>query len=225
MKLFISYRREDSSGHAGRLFDHLSARFGEKNIFMDIDTIEPGQDFRKVVENAVGTCDVVLAVMGKQWLNISDAQGQRRLDNPRDWVRMEIASALANSRVRVIPVLVGDASMPASDQLPDELKELAWRNAIELSNSRFQHDARKLVGVIERATGQPAKPLPARGRPGLSAIVLGILLGVMGFILIAWPVGYAIFAFPDYVEGDWWGFPIAFVGLILSVIAYRLLRR
>jgi len=223
MKIFLSYRREDSSGHAGRLFDHLAARFGPKNIFMDIDTIEPGEDFRKVVENAVGTCDVVLAVMGKHWLNMPDAQGRRRLDDPRDWVRMEIASALANPRV--IPVLVGDASMPGSDQLPDELKELAWRNAIELSNSRFQHDASKLVGVIERATGIPTKASAGVGQKSGATILLGILLGIAGFVLIAWPVGYAILAYPNYVEGDWLGFPIAFVGLILSVIAYRLLRK
>ena len=115
MKIFISYRRDDSAGYAGRLFDHLAARFGAKNVFMDIDTIEPGEDFRTVVENAVSTCDVVLAMIGKQWLSLSDAQGGRRLDDPRDWVRIEIATALANSRVRVIPVLVRDASMPGGD--------------------------------------------------------------------------------------------------------------
>ena len=129
MKIFISYRRDDSARYAGRLFDHLAARFGAKNVFMDIDTIEPGEDFRTVVENAVSTCDVVLAMIGKQWLSLSDAQGGRRLDDPRDWVRIEIATALANSRVRVIPVLVRDASMPGGDQLPSDLKELAWRNA------------------------------------------------------------------------------------------------
>ena len=154
MKIFISYRRDDSAGYAGRLFDHLSARFGAKNIFMDIDTIEPGEDFRKVVNNAVGNCDVVLVMIGKQWLSVANEQGQRRLDDPRDWVRMEVSTALTNAQTRVIPVLVRDASMPGDRELPDNLKELAWRNAIELSDSRFQHDANKLIEVIERVTGK-----------------------------------------------------------------------
>jgi hypothetical protein len=109
MKIFISYHRDDSAGYAGRLFDFLSARFGSKNVFMDIDTIEPGDDFRKVVRNAVGTCDVVLVMIGKQWLSMTDAKGQRRLDDLSDWVRVEIATALANPEVRVIPVLVRGA--------------------------------------------------------------------------------------------------------------------
>lgn len=225
MKIFISYRRDDSAGYAGRLFDHLAARFGAKNVFMDIDTIEPGEDFRKVVENAVGTCDVVLAMIGKQWLSMLDAQGQRRLDDPRDWVQAEIASALANPRVRVIPVLVRDASMPGNHELPDELKELAWRNAIELSDTRFQHDANKLIGVIERVTGKPTKTPAGSGQRSPVVRFLGIILALAGVGLIIWPVGYAIMAFPDYVEGDWLGFPVAFVGIILTAIALRMLRK
>ena len=104
MKMFISYRRDDSAGYAGRLFDYLSAHFGATNVFMDIDTIQPGEDFRKVVSMAVGSCDVVLVMIGKQWAGMTNAQGQRRLEDPRDWVRMEISAALANRRVRVIPV-------------------------------------------------------------------------------------------------------------------------
>jgi hypothetical protein len=154
MKIFISYRRDDSAGYAGRLFDYLSTRFGTKNIFMDIDTIEPGQDFRKAISNAVGTCDVVLVMIGKQWASMTDSQGRRRLDDPQDWVRMEVASALANPRVRVIPVLVRNATMPGSDELPDDLKELSWRHAIELSDTRFQHDASELANVIEGIAGE-----------------------------------------------------------------------
>jgi hypothetical protein len=158
VKLFISYRRDDSAGYAGRLFDYLSAHFGAENVFMDIETIEPGEDFRQVVSTAMGTCDVVLVMIGKQWLNILDGSGRRRLDDPRDLVRMEVGEALANRSIRVIPVLVRDASMPGDHELPEELKELAWRNAIELSDSRFQHDARKLIGVIERIVVKTPTP-------------------------------------------------------------------
>lgn len=225
MKIFISYRRDDSAGYAGRLFDHLAARFGAKNVFMDIDTIEPGEDFRKVVGNAVGTCDVVLALIGRQWLSVSDAQGRRRLDDPRDWVRTEVTAALANPRARVIPILVRDAAMPGNHELPDDLKELAWRNAIELSDTRFQHDVNKLIEVIERVAGKPAKAPARSGQKSRAARFWGIVLGLAGLVLIIWPVGYAITAYPNYVEGDELGYLIAFAGIILTVIALRLLRR
>ena len=174
MKIFISYRRDDSAGHAGRLFDHLRAHFGGRNLFMDIDTIQPGADFRRVVENAVGTCDVVLVMIGKQWLNITDTQGRRRLDNPQDLVRVEVASALANPRVRVIPVLVRGASMPGAHELPDDLKEITWRNAFELSDSRFQLDANRLI-----------KRLVGGGRPWVEIFrrFWGIGLGLVALLL------------------------------------------
>ncbi len=208
MKIFISYRRDDSAGYAGRLFDYLSARFGADHVFMDIDTIEPGEDFRKVVSRAVGTCDVVLVMIGKQWLNIVNAQGQRRLDDPRDWVRMEIGAALDNRRVRVIPVLVRDAAMPGEHELPEGLKELAYRNAIELSDSRFQHDVRKLIEVLERIapktpTAPPApapKPAPVSGTNktrktllyvGMSFVVLMVLAGLLFLRLLNFGPGEA----------------------------------
>jgi hypothetical protein len=167
VKIFISYRRDDSAGYTGRLYDYLTPRFGDRNVFMDIDTIEPGQDFRKAIENAVGTCDVALIMIGRQWVNATDPQGERRLNDPDDWVRAEIAAALANPSVRVIPVLVRGASMPGPQELPDDLKELAWRNAIELSDQRFQYDANRLIGVIESLRVQPAKMIPG-GKFGLS---------------------------------------------------------
>jgi hypothetical protein len=225
MKIFISYRRDDSAGYAGRLFDHLSARFGGKNIFMDIDTIEPGQDFRKVVNNAVGNCDVVLVLIGKQWLSVANEHGQRRLDNPSDWVRMEVATALTNPQTRVIPVLVRDASMPGESELPDTLKELAWRNAIELSDTRFQHDANKLIQVIERVTGKTPKPSTSKKPKSIASRIFGYGLGVIGLGLIIWPVGYGIIAFPDYVDGDWLAFPILTVGIVLFIVARRILRK
>ena len=192
MKIFINYRRDDSAGYAGRLFDYLTAHFEAENVFMDIDTIEPGEDFRKVVANAVGTCDVVLVMIGKQWLSMLDAQGQRRLDDPRDWVRVEIASALANPRVRVIPVLVRDANMPGVHELPDELKELSWRNAIELSDTRFQHDANKLIGVIERVAGRLTKTPASQQHKRGTARFWGVVIGLVGLGLIIGMVSYGI---------------------------------
>ena len=94
LKIFISYRRDDSAGYAGRLFDNLSAHFGKDQIFMDIDRIEPGEDFVQVIETAVGSCDVLIALIGRHWLTVTDGT-VRRLDNPNDFVRLEIAAALA----------------------------------------------------------------------------------------------------------------------------------
>jgi hypothetical protein len=187
MKIFISYRRDDTAGYAGRLFDHLSAHFGPKNVFMDIDTIEPGDDFRKVVRNAVGSCDVVLVMIGKQWLDMADSRGNRRLDNPKDWVRVEISTALSDPDVRVIPVLVRGASMPDELDLPDDLKELSWRNALELSDSRFQHDANKLIEAVEQTPRQEGIP-PGRAQSHPEGTKYrGIILGsvVLGGIAVA----------------------------------------
>jgi hypothetical protein len=188
MKIFISYRRDDSAGYSGRLFDHLAAHFGGRNVFMDIDTIEPGQDFRKVVHDAVGTCDVVLVIIGKHWLNVTDDQGRRRLDDPRDWVRVEIATALADQRVRVIPVLVRDAHMPNPEELPEDLRELAWRNAIQLSDHRFQFDANQLIKVIERAGASGGGKVPAAALWGalLAFAILGLFL-LARFRLLSFP--------------------------------------
>src|SRR5215467_13810316 len=116
-RIFLSYRRDDSGGYTGRLYDRLSQHFGRDNLFMDVDTIALGLDFVEVIQDAVGVCDVLLAVIGRQWLTSADARGYRRLDNPEDFVRIEIMAALARN-IRVIPVLVGGASMPRSTELP-----------------------------------------------------------------------------------------------------------
>jgi len=201
MKIFISYRRDDSAGYAGRIFDHLSARFGADNVFMDIDTIQPGEDFRKVISTAVGTCDVVLVLMGKQWLSMTDAQGRSRLEDPRDWVRMEVAAALANRRIRVIPVLVRGASVPSENDLPAGLKELVWRNAIELSDSRFQYDVQKLINVIERLEVKPpASALPpkvtAKKNSTRSVLLLGGSSLLLVLLLFGWIFGRSYFGAP-----------------------------
>lgn len=148
-RIFISYRRDDTSGYAIHLYTDLSKHFGREQIFMDIDTIEPGVDFVEVIETAVSQCDVLIALIGKQWLTIADTDGQRRLDNPEDFVRIEIATAL-DRNIRVIPVLVQGVSIPRSTDLPDVLMKLARRHAFELSDVRWKYDTGRLIEAIEK---------------------------------------------------------------------------
>ena len=146
--IFISYRRQESSGVAGRLYDRLVVRFGSDPVFMDVDTIAPGVDFAEVIVQAVSACDVLLAVIGPRWLTAPDEEGRRRLDDPDDLVRLEIAAALERS-IRVIPILIEDAVMPRPQQLPEDLAKLARCNAFSLRHERFGADADRLLAAIE----------------------------------------------------------------------------
>ena len=154
-RVFISYRRDDSAFPAGWLYDRLSAHVGNGLVFKDVDSIEPGDDFVRVLEDAVGSCQVLLALIGDRWLDIIDETGQRRLDNPDDFVRLEIEAALRRD-VRVVPVLVGRAPMPKSEQLPDSLRGLIRRHAIELSPNRFESDVARLVRTIDKTLAEAA---------------------------------------------------------------------
>jgi hypothetical protein len=145
--IFISYRREDAEGQAGRLFDDLVMQFGEDSVFMDVAGIEPGRDFRRAIEDHVASCGVLLAVLGTNWLDGKDESGRRRLDDPMDFVRLETASALKRD-IPVIPVLVRGASMPRAEQLPPDIAELAYRNAVELSHARWDSDVQVLVNAL-----------------------------------------------------------------------------
>jgi TonB family protein len=148
LRIFISYRREDSSGYAGRLFDSLEHRFGKTNIFMDIDSLAPGVDFFQVINSSVGSCDLLLAVIGKNWLSAKDEDGRARLENPEDFVRLEISAALKRD-IRVIPVLVGGARMPRSQELPEELEGLARRQAFALHDDAWRPRIDWLIRNIE----------------------------------------------------------------------------
>jgi hypothetical protein len=159
--VFISYRREDSAGYSGRIYDHFRDRFGEKNVFIDVDTIQPGEDFVQVIEEKVGACDALVAVIGKQWVSVLDEVGKRRLDDPHDFVRLEITAALARN-VRVIPVLVGGAHMPRLEELPEALAGLLRRNAIELSDTGFQQLLPRLIQAVEAAAPATRRPVPAK---------------------------------------------------------------
>ena len=145
--IFISYRREDAEGQAGRLFNDLAEQFGEHSVFMDVAGIEPGRDFRRAIDEQVASCGVLLALIGKSWLEAKDASGRRRLDDPMDFVRLETASAMKRE-IPVIPVLVQGASMPRADQLPPDLAELAYRNGVELTHARWDSDVQVLIKAL-----------------------------------------------------------------------------
>jgi tetratricopeptide (TPR) repeat protein len=154
-RIVISYRRDDTAGHAGRLYDRLTTRFGKNHVFMDLE-IEAGLDFEEVIRNEVAACDVCLVLIGRQWLSISHGDGQRRLDDPNDWTRLEVAAAVERD-IRVIPVLVQGARMPIAEQLPERLRQLATRNALEVSDARWEYDVGRLCDIIAK-TLQQASP-------------------------------------------------------------------
>jgi hypothetical protein len=160
-RVFISYRRQESSGPAGRLYDRLAARFGDDRVFMDVDTIALGVDFAEVISQAVSSCEVLLAVIGPRWLAATDEDGRRRLDDPDDLVRLEIAAALERD-IRVIPVLVEGAQMPRRQQLPEALVGLARRNALSVRHESFRADADRLLAEIDRILRPPSAPAPRR---------------------------------------------------------------
>ena len=148
-RIFISYRRTEADFPAGWLYDNLVAQFGRDQIFKDVDSIEPGEDFAEVIADAVGSCDVLLVLIGDRWLTITDEDGKRRLDDPTDLIRLEIEAALARD-VRVIPILVGRTGMPPAEQLPASLVRLARRQALELSPSRFKSDMARLLRALDK---------------------------------------------------------------------------
>jgi hypothetical protein len=146
--IFVSYRRQVSSGTTGRLTDSLVEHFGAGRVFIDVDTIEPGVDFTEVIARAVETCGVLLAIISPGWLTVSDEVGHRRLDDPEDFVRREIETALGRD-VRVIPILVDNAIMPRWQDLPESLVELARRNAFIIRYESFRYDVERLVASLD----------------------------------------------------------------------------
>jgi TIR domain len=201
-KVFISYRRRESAGHAGRLYDAMAAQFQDQNVFMDVD-IPPGSNFVERITRAVASCHVLLVVMGPRWADIiREEEGEAGIAGGEDFVRLEVASALPRSDVTVIPVLISGAKMPEPHMLPDQLRELTRRNAIELSDTRWRHDVERLQRRLEELLGggtavheapapapAPTEPLEAleahdahedvaRTRPWYQVLLEGILVAV-----------------------------------------------
>jgi hypothetical protein len=171
--IFISYRREDSGASAGRLHDRLREHFGRDNVFMDLDAIEPGLDFTEVIERTVASCDVLIALIGRQWLTSTDPAGQRRLDDPEDFVRREIATALRRN-IRVIPALIQDTPMPRVAKLPDDLQPLTRSNAVELSDTHFHRDVDQLIVVLDRVLEVTPSPSAPVGPPRVQSHTHGL---------------------------------------------------
>ena len=177
MRIFLSYRRDDTSGHAGRLYDALSHRLGRGSVFHDVAAIDPGADFGDAIAQALQDCDAVLAVIGPAWVNASTPAGLRRLDQPDDYVRLELSTALA-ADARVIPVLVAGANMPSSADLPDELRALAGRQAFVLHDQTWPQD---VDGLVSRLRGQPKVRRPyRRWALGLIAFAVAAVAAIVG---------------------------------------------
>lgn len=165
-RIFVSYRREETAYPAGWLFDRLADRFGGGQVFKDVDSIDLGDDFVEVISGAVGSCDVLLALIGDQWLTITDEGGRRRLEDPNDFVRLEIEAALARN-VRLIPILVDGAKMPRADELPASLAALARRQALELSPTRFDFDTSRLLKVLDKTLDEARPTQEDAASPGI----------------------------------------------------------
>ncbi len=237
-RFFLSYRREDAAGHAGRLADHLLDRFGQGSVFMDVESIEAGADFTAEIERAISGSEAVLVLIGPGWSEAPTSSGGRRLDEPADFVRREIEAALS-SGVRVIPVLVGGASMPAEADLPTSIGALARRNAIELQDRRWREDVDALVDVLEgRGRGAlgdlPLQPTAFLGREHELAEALELLRGAGTRLLtLTGPGGsgktrlsleLAAEVGDDYPDGVWF-VPLAALtdpALVVPTIAQRL---
>lgn len=189
--IFISYRRDDSAGWTGRLATDLQKRFGREVVFQDIGTIGAGEDFLEIIKRFLESCSAVLVVIGPDWSVVKDNKGVRRLDDPKDTVRTEIAQALQQKDRLVIPVLVGGAKMPTPDELPEELKALARRNAFDLSDKRWEYDLEQLVANLVKKTGpiqEPpiTPPLPSSRPRSLwwSATLVGcVMLAIVGYFV------------------------------------------
>lgn len=198
--IFISYRVQDTAGETGRLVDALKERFDEKQLFIDIEKIEPGLDFSQVISRSLDACDVMLAIIGPNWLGVQPGSSTPRIQDPHDWVRQEISTALKRN-IRVIPVLVDGAVLPEAGQLPEDLKPLLMRQAYEVSNKRWKYDIEQLMDFLEKSVGIPAKsrrgpPPPVAQKPWLRNN-LGWIILVGALVAFIWMLKSGIPALTD----------------------------
>ncbi len=163
--IFISYRREDAEDSARALYESLVPVFGKERLFMDVEAIALGSDFRDAIEHSLDNCGVFLAIIGPTWLDVKnpdDPAGQCRLDDPGDYVRLEVSTALKRgSSLPVIPVLVRGANMPPAAKLPEDLRNLTYRNALTLSHLDWDGAVQKLVSNVRRYVDEGGSPQPA----------------------------------------------------------------
>lgn len=183
-KVFISYRVHDSEADTGRLVDALKQVFYDEQIFMDIEKLEPGVDFTQAITRSLESCDVLLAVIGPEWAGVANQNGVTRINLPSDWVRIELEAAL-NRNIRLIPVLVRDASLPGQHELPGSLHPLLNRQAHEISRTRWKYDTDRLIATLLKIGIQP-KPRPVPFQPDSSKGGAGkwIVMGLAGIVLL-----------------------------------------
>lgn len=176
-KVFLSYRRSDSASTTGRIYDHLANAIGSSNVFKDVDNLAPGEVFADKIKRYIDDSDTVIVVIGKEWLDASDSNSSRRLDNENDWVRIEVGRGIEKGK-RVIPLLVNGAEMPSKEHLPEDLQPITSVQAAELRNGRdFQND---MAGLRLLFTPWYKK------NGGLRTILLGLIgLCVIGAFLLA----------------------------------------
>lgn len=186
--IFLNYRRDDTAGHAGRLFDRLNWRFPGR-VFRDVTGIGLGLDFVQEVERKLADCQVLIVLIGKHWLTLTDDKGRRRLDNPRDLVRLEVAAGLRRN-IRVIPVLVQGAQLPPAEELPPDLQPLPYRNALEVTEPDFENDVARLISAVEQVLGEqplrhgPPPPPSAWKKVFAAALVGGLAVAAAVFLII-----------------------------------------
>lgn len=192
--IFISYRRNDNPDATGRIYDRLVAEFGKARVFKDVDSIPLGQDFRSHLDEVVADCPVMLAIIGPRWIDARDASGERRLEDPEDFVRVELEAALKRN-IAVVPVLVGHAGIPVARELPASLTSLAYRQAIEVRpDPDFHADAARLVsalrGMLDPASQAtaPAQPRASRNfrssKGWVAAGITAVLLATVGLLAL-----------------------------------------
>ena len=185
-RIFISYRRDDAAGDAGRLADHVRRRFGSTRVFLDIDTIEPGTDFVRVLRESLQDTAVMLVVIGPRWTSLRSANGSRRLDDPTDFVRMEVEAALGRD-IPVVPVLVQGARVPQKEELPASLAPLSTRQVVSLDHAEFNDDAERLCDRIAKAidgNGSLRPTLARRWWPAVAALA-ALTLGLAGYYTLS----------------------------------------
>lgn len=177
--IFISYRRIDTKAYAGRLFDRLNQHFGPDHVFMDVEGgIERGEDFSQALQRAVAAVDAMIVLIGRQWLTCVDREGRRRLDRPDDWVRQETAVALRRN-ILILPVLVDGAAMPSEEDLPEDIRPLARRQASEISDTRWTYDVSQIIGILEPKRARIA-PKHAAWAAGAALVVAAGVAGLYG---------------------------------------------
>lgn len=178
-KIFVNYRRDDSAPHALSVAQYLERRFGASNVFIDIDRLRAGENFPEVLEERLADCDVVLVVIGPNWLKAPGEDGSSRLEDPKDWVRLEIERTMAR-KITLIPVLVAGGELPKRDELPESIRALVDFNAVTVTTNGFRHEMAGLANDIEALRG------PQRRRLAIAAAAGAVALGLIGLVYFLW---------------------------------------